>query len=90
MIGRIRMGMPWMPDGKMMRIQPDLDPDSQHWNMMYNIYKAKIFGTLFANGRLQFRSVFYTVNLCLVTIKYKNPSWTNITVPQKNVFDFKE
>ncbi len=31
-----------------------------------------------------------TVNLCLVTIKYKNPSWTNITVPQKNVFDFKE
>jgi hypothetical protein len=31
-----------------------------------------------------------TVNLCLVTIKYKNPSWTNITVPQKYVFDFKE
>ncbi len=32
----------------------------------------------------------YTVNLCLVTNKYKNPSWTNITVPQKYVFDFKE
>ncbi len=32
----------------------------------------------------------YTVNLCLVTIKYKNPSCTNITVPQKYVFDFKE
>ncbi len=32
----------------------------------------------------------HTVNLCLVTIKYKNPSWTNITVPQKYVFDFKE
>ncbi len=31
-----------------------------------------------------------TVNLCLVTIKYKNPSCTNITVPQKYVFDFKE
>jgi hypothetical protein len=32
----------------------------------------------------------YTVNLCLVIIKYKNTSWTNITVPQKYVFDFKE
>ncbi len=32
----------------------------------------------------------YTVNLCLVTIKYKNPSWTNNTVPQKYVFDFKK
>ncbi len=32
----------------------------------------------------------YTVNLCLVTIKYKNPSWTKKTVPQKYVFDFKE
>ncbi len=32
----------------------------------------------------------YTVNLCLVTIKYKNPSFTNINVPQKYVFDFKE
>ena len=32
----------------------------------------------------------YTVNLCLVTNKYKNPSCTNITVPQKYVFDFKE
>jgi hypothetical protein len=31
-----------------------------------------------------------TVNLCLVTIKYKNPSRTNLTVPQKYVFDFKE
>jgi hypothetical protein len=31
-----------------------------------------------------------TVNLCLVTIKYKNPSCTNITVPQKYVFDFRE
>jgi hypothetical protein len=31
-----------------------------------------------------------TVNLCLVTIKYKNPSWTNITVLQKYVFDLKE
>ena len=31
-----------------------------------------------------------TVNLCLVTIKHKNPSCTNITVPQKYVFDFKE
>ncbi len=31
-----------------------------------------------------------TVNLCLVTIKYKNPSWTSITVPQKYVFYFKE
>ncbi len=31
-----------------------------------------------------------TVNLCLVTIKYKNPSCTNITVPQKYVFDFNE
>jgi hypothetical protein len=29
-----------------------------------------------------------TVNLCLVTIKYKNPSCKNITVPQKYVFDF--
>ncbi len=34
--------------------------------------------------------VHHTVHLCLVTIKYKNPSWTNITVPQKYVFDFKE
>jgi hypothetical protein len=33
---------------------------------------------------------FHTVNLCLVTIKYKNPSWTNITVSQKYVFDLKE
>ncbi len=33
---------------------------------------------------------YYTVNLCLVIIKYKNPSWTSITVPQKYVFDFKE
>ncbi len=32
----------------------------------------------------------YTVNLCLVTIKYKNPSCTNITVPQKYVFDLKK
>ena len=32
----------------------------------------------------------HTVNLCLVTIKHKNPSCTNITVPQKYVFDFKE
>ncbi len=24
--------------------------------------------------------------MCLVTIKYKNPSWTNITVPRKYVF----
>jgi len=32
----------------------------------------------------------HTVNVCLVTIKYKNPSWTNITVPKKYVFDFKE
>jgi hypothetical protein len=31
-----------------------------------------------------------TVNLCLATIKYKNPSWTSITDPQKYVFDFKE
>jgi hypothetical protein len=31
-----------------------------------------------------------TVNLGLVTIKYKNTSWINITVPQKYVFDFKE
>jgi hypothetical protein len=31
----------------------------------------------------------YTVNLCLVTFKYKNTS-RNITVPQKYVFDFKE
>jgi hypothetical protein len=33
------------------------------------------------------RSKFFwkrdTVNLCLVTIKYKNTYWTNITVPQK-------
>jgi hypothetical protein len=36
------------------------------------------------------RLSLYTVNLCLVTIKYKNPSCTNITVPQKYVFDFKE
>ncbi len=35
-------------------------------------------------------SAFCTVNLCLVTIKYKNPSCTNKTVPQKYVFDFKE
>ncbi len=35
-------------------------------------------------------SVYCTVNLCLATIKYKNPSWTSITVPQKYVFDFKE
>ncbi len=32
----------------------------------------------------------HTVNLCLVSIKYENPSWTNITVPHKYVFDFKE
>jgi hypothetical protein len=32
----------------------------------------------------------YIVNLCLVIIKYKNPSWTNKTVPQKFLFDFKE
>ena len=25
----------------------------------------------------------HTVNLCLVTFKYKNPSWTSKTVPQK-------
>ncbi len=31
-----------------------------------------------------------TVILCLVTIKYKNTSLTNITVTQKYVFDFKE
>jgi hypothetical protein len=31
-----------------------------------------------------------TVNLCLVTVKYKNPSCTIITVPQKYVFDFKK
>jgi hypothetical protein len=31
-----------------------------------------------------------TVNLCRVIIKYKNPSWTNKTVPQKYIFDFKE
>jgi hypothetical protein len=41
----------------MMRIRPD--PDQQHCNMVYNMYKAKIFGTLLANGRLQFRSIFY-------------------------------
>jgi hypothetical protein len=32
----------------------------------------------------------HTVNLCLVTIKYKNTSCTNITVPQKYVFDLNE
>jgi hypothetical protein len=32
----------------------------------------------------------WTVNLCLVTIKYKNSSWTNMTIPLKYVFDFKE
>jgi hypothetical protein len=31
----------------------------------------------------------HTVNVCLVTIKYKNPSFTNITVPQKYIFDLK-
>jgi hypothetical protein len=31
-----------------------------------------------------------TVNLCLVTIKNENPSWTNKTVPRKYVFDLKE
>jgi hypothetical protein len=31
-----------------------------------------------------------TVNLYLVTINYKNPSWTNITFPHIYVFDFKE
>jgi hypothetical protein len=39
---------------------------------------------------LEYIRVVYTVNLCLITIKYKNPSCTNITVPQKYVFDFKE
>ncbi len=36
------------------------------------------------------REKTHTVNLCLVTIKYKNPSWTSITVPQKYVLYFKE
>jgi hypothetical protein len=36
------------------------------------------------------RAVGERVKLCLVTIKYKNTSWRNITVPQKYVFDFKE
>ncbi len=37
-----------------------------------------------------FFSVVHTVNLCLVNIRYKNPSCTNKTVPQKYVFVFKE
>jgi hypothetical protein len=42
-------------------------------------------------GRLDEKVIQYcTVNLCLVTIKYKNPSWTSITVHQKYVFYFKE
>jgi hypothetical protein len=41
-------------------------------------------------NQFQRRGFERTVNLSLVTIKYKNISWTNITVPQKHVFDFKE
>ena len=46
---------------------------------------------LWQNKQVQMATVknYCAVNLCLVTIKYKNPSWTNKTVPQKYVFDFK-
>jgi hypothetical protein len=31
-----------------------------------------------------------TVNFCLISNKYKNQQWTNMTVPQKQEFDLKE
>jgi hypothetical protein len=51
-------------------------------NALLNLYQVKRL-------EVQRMTGLRTVNLCLVTIKYKNPSWTSITVPLKYVFDFK-
>jgi hypothetical protein len=54
-------------------------------------YQARFLYEIIQKWRNRFtRWTDYTVNLCLVIIKYKNPSWTSITIPQKYVFDFKE
>jgi hypothetical protein len=50
----------------------------------------KIYGSGSSTVNTACRYFSCTVNLFLVTIKYKNPSWKNKTFPQKYVYDFKE